>query len=914
MSDNSILIDIQATDNASSVISGVSNTLVASFKNVDAASAGLASSVNSAIAPLSQVEQAQLGSADASIHLQDAQTQLSSKQANLSNAVRQYGVDSEQATVALRDFNSAQSQVASLTPQITSAIEQQSINYKDLAISVSGVATASFGLYMAYDSVEKASVQVDRANILVKSSTNTAEKAQTAYNEAVAKYGANSAEAVQKATDLGIANDRAALATERAQMSEDNYSNSMTRGALMVIPSVITLTAGLSSAVKTLSDSEGIGAVAETALSWAKMLAVAPTATLTAGMIGLDAAMDANPVAVVVLAIAALVAIFIAAYTYIAPFRDAVNSVGSAIMNALKPAIDVIVGGLTWLWNNVLVPLGNFLLEVFIKNLEAVAAAIKWVSDGIGAIAGWIGDSWAKLTGTFKDSVAQGMADQLAVVEKGLADQTAEVNKKYDEMVSTVETAYTDETNAALASWNSRLTQEVTGWDKVLKTANEQSDALVDAVTSGLKDTESSINDGYDSQLKSQQSAYSDQLAGINSFYDDVIATTQDKLNAIKNARSTDLDNLELNYLLQKQAMEGTLNSYGSTLTVEQKQSVLSALEKTYNDKRSDISDNYRIQELEAEKTNDANIEQANKDRAAALLAAGNTEIAAELALLNSKNSQLAAAEVVANGKIAQINRDRNATLKEIMNDRDTIESQHTAELKLIAQNREDDLTAIARTAALERELIAKNSNALIAGYNGTVTITSPGAAPLTVPSSPATSPLPPEPGSANAPGGVNSPWQPSTTPAPAGTFFPIATALSQMLSAYPSASGPQNLADKLALITMQNGGKYNDATTLALMLSQSKGWSSAQLSAFDALIPRFAEGGTVDSPMLALIGEAGPERVTPLSKFSESSQSNQTNTIYVNINIGDISAEVDLDDVKKAVIGGVVIGVGRRS
>lgn len=40
-------------------------------------------------------------------------------------------------------------------------------------------------LYMAYDSVEKAAVQVDRAQLMVKSSVNAAEKAQLAYNDAV---------------------------------------------------------------------------------------------------------------------------------------------------------------------------------------------------------------------------------------------------------------------------------------------------------------------------------------------------------------------------------------------------------------------------------------------------------------------------------------------------------------------------------------------------------------------------------------------------------------------------------------------------------------------------------------------------------------------------------------------------------
>ena len=97
------------------------------------------------------------------------------------------------------------------------------------------------------------------------------------------------------------------------------------------------------------------------------------------------------------------------------------------------------------------------------------------------------------------------MNEQLQAVTIGMQAQKDVVNAKYDDMVSTTEDAYQKETQAALDSWTSRLTQEVTGWDKVIKTANEQSDSLVDKVTQGLKDQETAINQGYDTQLKRRQ-------------------------------------------------------------------------------------------------------------------------------------------------------------------------------------------------------------------------------------------------------------------------------------------------------------------------------------------------------------------------------------------------------------------------
>src|SRR5665811_727370 len=96
------------------------------------------------------------------------------------------------------------------------------------------------------------------------------DRAQTAYNDEVSKYGASCAEAKQKATDLGIATDRAALATERAGMAENNYSNTIARGALSILPAVITMAASLTAIKTTLTAATGANSVAEVINSAAK--------------------------------------------------------------------------------------------------------------------------------------------------------------------------------------------------------------------------------------------------------------------------------------------------------------------------------------------------------------------------------------------------------------------------------------------------------------------------------------------------------------------------------------------------------------------------------------------------------------------------------------------------------------------
>ncbi len=72
------------------------------------------------------------------------------------------------------------------------------------------------------------------------------------------------------------------------------------------------------------------------------------------------------------------------------------------------------------------------------------------------------------------------------------------------------------------------------------------------------------------------------------------------------------------------------------------------------------------------------------------------------------------------------------------------------------------------------------------------------------------------------------------------------------------------------------------------------------------------AEGGLVTQPTLALLGEAGPEVVVPLSNAGLGGKSQQ-NILYITINIGNVSKEVDLKDVEESTIDGVLKAIDRR-
>jgi phage-related protein len=115
----------------------------------------------------------------------------------------------------------------------------------------------------------------------------------------------------------------------------------------------------------------------------------------------LNAALDANPIGLIVLAIAALVAAFIYAWTHSEKFREIVMGALQAVgdfftwvwTTLLKPVFDMFMDGLhqlgdaaTWLWNN----------------------AIKPALDAIGAAFGW---AWNSLIKPVLDSLGRAFQD-----------------------------------------------------------------------------------------------------------------------------------------------------------------------------------------------------------------------------------------------------------------------------------------------------------------------------------------------------------------------------------------------------------------------------------------------------------------------------------------------------------------------
>jgi hypothetical protein len=154
---------------------------------------------------------------------------------------------------------------------------------------------------------------------------------------------------------------------------------------------------------------------------------VAITKVYTAVQTALDVVLAANPIGIVVLAIAALAAGLVYAYKNCETFRNVVDGAFKAIAAAGK-----------WMWNTVLQPV----ITSMIKGYGMVFRAIGTMLSALGNIPGF---GWAKTAGAMMLKAADG-ADKLAGAIKKIPDKkvivyTANWSAKTAGIVSAINTA-----------------------------------------------------------------------------------------------------------------------------------------------------------------------------------------------------------------------------------------------------------------------------------------------------------------------------------------------------------------------------------------------------------------------------------------------------------------------------------------
>ena len=203
-----------------------------------------------------------------------------SQQINIT--LKAYDEASRTVAEASNNIKNEMAKVEEANKRVIASQKETATSTRDLITGFSGAATAGFSLYNAYDRVADMQINVDRANLQVKTSTNSVEdaqrrvsstsetltKAQKATYEATVTFGSGSrqaTEALQREeaatvnneaakADLELAQERLTVAQDRAQQVQDNMNEAMIQSALQVIPTTITMVDSLSKAWKNFPD------------------------------------------------------------------------------------------------------------------------------------------------------------------------------------------------------------------------------------------------------------------------------------------------------------------------------------------------------------------------------------------------------------------------------------------------------------------------------------------------------------------------------------------------------------------------------------------------------------------------------------------------------------------------------------
>lgn len=661
----------------------MSQTIELHLKAFDEASSTIASVNSNLTGSLSKID--------------DSTKQVTASTTNMGKAY-------ESASGQINEINAQYGRVVDSAEKVDVSTKKASVSLTQQVSAVNSLASSGVILALSFDKVEKAQLASEKANLNVQRSAENLDQAQKSLTETTMKYGAGSVQAQDAQDKLRIAEEAHNVSIERQKIVCDDLNQTYMQTAVSIIPAVIGVVTSLSAvkgiiagATQAEAVAEGVGAVAKTA-------ALGPTGALTGATWALNSALLANPIVWVVAAIAALVAALILAYNYCKPFKDAVDALGKAIGEGLGKAVEWIKSGLEWLWNNILVPLGNFIIDTFMsainwlgEKLAWLAGPVKAVGDAFGWLAGVIGgainavgakiEEYNDLMKAAEESTKNGLSvmenfyrnkydSMTAKVDEALSKQLETIIAKNQDAVDAENKAYEEDLAAFNAYWDKKLSvteselqkidQKINEfYDKQIKAVEDSTQKQIDALQSaydkelsdfvafwdtkfGVSNTEldkvqGAISAHYDQEISDTQASYQTLIDEANAFYDGLQAVTDAGLVQLRASREADFDNMELLMLEEKVSLEQA--HAAGLISDEDYQKQKTALSKAYNDERSVLTDSYRLKELQMEKENKEASTAIASEREAALTVIKTNEETAIAGIEAKKNADLQVAQ-----------------------------------------------------------------------------------------------------------------------------------------------------------------------------------------------------------------------------------------------------------------------------
>jgi len=355
--------------------------------------------------------------------------------------------------------------------------------------------------------------------------------------------------------------------------------------------------------------------------------------------------------------------------------------------------------------------------DVIMEKMSWLFDGIKTFTDNVRGALDWLGIQWANLTGTLdaqliaqQESLMQSYEEQVQIIKDNMAVALEEVDTKYAAMGEVAQDAHAKEIEEQAKFWIDQLTEQTEGFDKAVEAYQAHYDKIVGDTESHYDTLISDTKSHYSDHLSETEASYDEQLSTTTTFYDDMLAEQSAFLVAIRKGRSRDLDNLELNFLLQKQGLEQALAD--QTLTQWGFEEKLSALEETYRDERAGIRNDYRIQELQAEAEFRIEEESINAERAAALETIEKDKADAITTIEDELKTETERIEQEKADEVTRINEERKNKIEEIRADEVELEKVHAEEMQKLENEKAAEIAGIQAQAELDLKTAQKQFHA----------------------------------------------------------------------------------------------------------------------------------------------------------------------------------------------------------
>ncbi|MCL5066725.1 MAG: hypothetical protein M1368_00010 [Thaumarchaeota archaeon] len=276
-----------------------------------------------------------------------------------------------EAIQSTQSLSEAQSQATEATQEMNDAAQSSDSTFSSGMGSIMGVTGAmTMGITSAIG-LGDALTRQQEANLRLQNAQDNLTKAQNAYNLAVEKYGPNSMQAQSALLSLQNAQNNLTTAQDRAKLSSEQVDMQMLQMATMTVPML------LSKGPELLAFLTGFGAE-EDALTVSQLAQSAASGIASGAMALFDAVMDANPIVLVVVAIAALVA----ALAYLTDGFKNFGPLENDFNNAWKDLQTVFNDVVSFIKSNVY-PVLDDLYKIYIQPIINAIDTIKGIGSTI---------------------------------------------------------------------------------------------------------------------------------------------------------------------------------------------------------------------------------------------------------------------------------------------------------------------------------------------------------------------------------------------------------------------------------------------------------------------------------------------------------------------------------------------------